>query len=261
MIDIHSHILPGLDDGPKELNEALDMARGAVADGITTMLATPHQIEGVYHFPRAHILEKVQEFRAQLKAKGIPLQILPGCEAFLEPNLIEYLKEGYITTLNDTGKYLLVEFPIYALPIYSTEIILQICLLGITPIIAHPERNSAICQKPQILYEFISQGALIQVNGSSLIGYFGSTAAVMAEVFLKLNWVHFLASDAHSSGTRAAVLAQAAAKAEQLIGPKAQPLVFDNPLKVIKGEKIFSGPPLEYRKLTNNFWNRLKKLF
>ncbi|RDV84794.1 tyrosine-protein phosphatase [Ammonifex thiophilus] len=151
MIDIHTHILPGLDDGAEDLEEALSMARLALADGVTALVATPHVIRGSFFPSRQEILETVSLLNERLAEQGLPLRVLPGAEYRLEPDLPERLAKGELVPLNDAGRYLLVELPSTFVPPYAERVLYELQLQGVTPILAHPERNAELCRRPELL--------------------------------------------------------------------------------------------------------------
>jgi protein-tyrosine phosphatase len=248
MIDIHSHILPGLDDGAGSLEESLAMARLAVADGIRTVVATPHVVTGLYSNSREAILAAVAQLQKALQENGIDLTILPGAEYRLEPDLPRRLARGELMTINDTGRYLLVEPPATLLPGYTRQVLYELQLRGLTPIIAHPERNAGFTKEPSRLHELVTGGALVQITAGSLTGLLGSRAAANARAFLKQGCVHFIASDAHDSSDRTPLLSPAAREATNLTGAEeGRRLVSVNPGRAIQGERIEAGEITDLR--------------
>lgn len=262
MIDIHSHILPGLDDGAGSLEESLAMARCATADGIRMMVATPHVITGLYPNSRETILAAVEQLRKLFKDNGIDLSILPGAEYRLEPGLARQMKRGELLTINDGGRYLLVELPAALVPDDAGQVFYELQLQGVTPIIAHPERNAVFAREPSLLHELVARGALAQITGGSLTGLLGSAAAAAARTFLKQGCAHFIASDAHASWNRAPVLATATREAVRLAGAEAaQSLVAGNPHRAVQGERIKAGEIRDIRPDRRGVFYYLKKFF
>lgn len=256
MIDLHAHILPGLDDGPGSLEEAVALARSAVQDGIEVMVATPHFIPGVYNNNRENVLAGVEALQAALAGTNIPLALKAGLEAYLDPGLVLLARRGELLTINDGGRYLLVELPQATVPDYAGEVFFRLQLTGITPVIAHPERNRQIIKEPGILHDFLLKGVLVQLTAAGLNGSFGSTAKKAAELFLKLGWVHFLSSDAHDSIESNSGLKAAFHAAARLIGEEgARRLVSDNPRKVLQGELIETGDYEEFKPPARKFLN------
>lgn len=232
MVDIHCHILPAIDDGPSTMGEALQMARIAAADGIRQVVATPH----VSELPEPEFIqEAVARFNSALRGAGIPLEVVPGADASaLLP--AEILKDY---TINGTD-YILFEFPHTHVPQNAIELVFNVILAGLKPIITHPERNPSIIRRPQILFELVEAGALVQITAESLIGNFGPEARECAGFLLKRKTVHFLATDAHSPRQRRPVLSPGTEAAAKIIGTAgASALVTTNPGKVIAGEPIY----------------------
>ncbi len=259
MIDIHSHILPGLDDGAPDLDEALLMAQMAVEDGIEAIIATPHVISGVFDQTRQGIFVAVASMRAALHAAGIPLAILPGAECHLEPDLPQRLADGQLMTLNDTGRYLLVELPASMVPDYTGKVLYEIQLQGVTPIIAHPERNAEVIRRPDVLLEFSKRGILSQVTTASVAGHFGKKVQRTALALCMAGTSQFVASDAHSSRSRTPVLSPASAQLESAVGKEAaQAMLSDNPARVIAGLEL---EPVLHEPQHLSVWSRLKSKF
>ncbi|MBW2648584.1 MAG: hypothetical protein JRC53_02010 [Deltaproteobacteria bacterium] len=235
MIDIHTHILPGVDDGPSTLEEALEMARIAVRDGIQIMVATPHCLNGVYVNWRQDILAACAEFSSALGEAHIPLTVLPGSEVHLSPEIMDALKNNLLMTLNDSGRYLSLELPNQF--IHKSVIILinRFRHMGITPIITHPERNMAIQHDTTLLRDLISAGALSQITAGSLTGNFGRPALKCCQEILEQEMVHFMASDAHSSGTRPPQLSKAFKKLSSMVGKnRAENIMFKTPKAILE---------------------------
>lgn len=197
MLDIHCHILPGLDDGPATWGQSLEMAYIASEDGIRRIVATPHFIKGSYEPSVKKVLFLTEELNKKIKREGLNLEILPGMEVYLEPDLPQMLKRGEILTLNNQKKYLLLEFPLDSIPSHSERVFYELRLQGIMPIIAHPERNQEVLQNPQKLLPLVEKGLLTQVTTSSLEGHFGSKCREVANLLLKHKLAHLIATDAH----------------------------------------------------------------
>ncbi|GAB6179476.1 exopolysaccharide biosynthesis protein [Desulfotomaculum defluvii] len=239
MIDIHCHVLPGLDDGPQALEVSLQMTEMAVKEGITEIVATPHCIPEVFFNEGKAVLSKTREFQEILDAKGIPLRILPGMEVHLTLDVPARLSSGSALTVCDFKKHMLLELPLNSVPAYAGQVIFEIMLKGIKPIIAHPERNKEIAENPRVLHELIEKGCLVQITAGSLTGRFGSTIQELTQEFLSLGWVDFIASDAHDTIRRPFQMKEAWARAKELVGEeRANQLVIGNPTKLINGEAI-----------------------
>lgn len=244
MIDLHAHILPALDDGARDLAEALAMARLAVADGIRTLVATPHLFWQDSHSARkinekAIVLEQLHIFRDQLAAADIPLEILPGCDFPLHQEALRLLEEDRALTINDGRRYLLLELSNFAIPPFLAEICFRLQGQGITPIITHPERNPLIQEKPERLVQLLDLGCLAQLTASSLTGGFGRRVARFARELVRRGYVQVVASDAHGVRHRPPLLQPAVAELRALVGTaKAEQMVLGWPERIIRGELV-----------------------
>lgn len=230
MIDIHCHILPGLDDGAVDMEMALDMIRIAYDTGINTIIATPHFIPGELEPSKESIIAKVNEMNRFISGLGYKLNILPGEEVFISPDLVELVETEKVMTLNNGGKYMLIELPLSHIPIYTNDVIYRLMLKGITPIIAHPERNIDIAKNEDKALQLIEAGALLQVNSSSLRGVFGNKVKMTGWNLLAKGMVHFIATDGHTSGHRRPLIL-----VNEIPTPALNLLAESNPSKVVEG--------------------------
>ena len=203
MIDLHAHILPGVDDGAYDVREALSMARMAVESGVTAMVATPHcnVPEDRYALWSPAIREECEKFRKYLKAKNVPLKLYDGMEIFGTREAPRRLKEGKLHTLNDS-QYPLVEFPFYDYGEEATEILNDFLRMGFRPVVAHPERYDYVQNAPRLLNLWLDMGCLMQINRGSLLGRFGARAEALAYSMVARGFVTCVASDAHTSTIR-----------------------------------------------------------
>lgn len=201
MIDIHSHILPGIDDGAQTIEDSIEMAKAAVNEGITTIIATPHHKNNQFNNLKSSILIEVNDLNNVLKQENIPLTVLPGQEVRIYGEVLEDYYKEEILTLNHT-KYLFIEFPSSSVPRYAERLLYELQTEGIIPIIVHPERNKELQEKPDLLYQFVKNGALTQVTASSVAGYFGKNVKKFSEQLIEHNLTHFVASDAHNVHNR-----------------------------------------------------------
>ena len=276
MIDLHAHILPRLDDGARSLEESVEMCRISYKDGVRTIVATPHILPGVYKNDRSTILTKTQELNEAIRKFGVgssefgvqdsgasthrpnqnmngntqqpidasthlrvaPLVILPGADVHFSPNLLQLCENGEVVTVNDAGRYLMVEFDFMNLPYQGEEVLFQLIASGITPVITHPERNLEIARVPKRYYEMIKMGCFGQVTAMSLTGEFGSEVRRVAERLLAHRLVHFIASDTHSVHERPPLLSPAAREAEKVVGrEEAQKMVTEYPRALLEGRR------------------------
>ena len=200
MIDLHCHILPGVDDGPTTLQESLNLARFCVADGITVVTATPH-CHRLIHLLRVDILPRVAEFNRELQSAGIPLTVLPGSEIQVFDSTIyrREFDENVFCHLGDGRRFTLLEFNWAAklFPPDSVELIEWIRDRGMTPIVVHPERHDFFREQPALLQPLVDAGAWIQITVDSLLGNFGPEAKAFGEQFLRTHREAILATDAH----------------------------------------------------------------
>lgn len=234
MIDLHTHILPGLDHGPADWDEALEMCRIAVADGITTLAATPHVSE-VFPNSSQRIEAAIAELRQLLGDAEIPLTVVTGGDYHIRPDL----SPRNVLTLGGNGRYFLLEFPYQVLPPRADLFVRLLLHRGLTPIVTHPERTVSLQHDWRRLEPLVKEGALVQVTAGSLLGHFGRPAAAAAERFLKKGWVHLLASDAHWARERVPQLAEARNAAARLLGRAgARALVEANPRAVLEGRDL-----------------------
>ncbi len=237
MIDIHAHILPGLDDGPSTLEESLEMARIAVKNDIRYMIATPHCLNGRYINWRQNILSSCIEFNSALEKHNIPLKVLPGSEAHLSMEIMDEFEKGRLMTLNDTGCYLSLELPDQIIAKSVIRFINNIRIRNIIPIIAHPERNMAIQNDLDLLSDFISAGALSQITGNSLKGEFGPLVFDCCIEIIERRMVHFMASDAHSAFGRPPDFLESYKKLSSMIGKnEAEKIMFEFPQNILDGK-------------------------
>jgi Capsular polysaccharide biosynthesis protein len=253
VIDLHTHILPGVDDGAKDIADSLAMAEVAVKDGISTMIATPHVVKGIYDNNKNSILEGVDNLNKKLAAHNIGLLVLPGAEYRLEPDLPKNLASGELVTINNSGTYLLIELPYELIPDNCDQILYEIQLQGVTPIIAHPERNLVFRKYRSLLERYIKRGMLAQITSTSITGFFGKRVKKAAISFLESGLAHIIASDGHAVKGRAPVISEAYQEIERRWGTQyAQSLAFENPHRIIMSQRVpVSTPPPQ-----QSFWKR-----
>lgn len=237
MIDLHSHILPGTDDGAKTLEDAVEMCRQAAADGTTTMVATPHRFDGVYKSEPVDVLRR--RLAELQQAVGPNPRLVLGCELHFTHDIVRHLIEAKdAITIND-GPYVLIEFPPFAIPTGCEPVIYQIISAGFRPIIAHPERNIAIQDRPERYFNLSELGLYSQIDSASLLGKFGREAQTTAQRLLECNLCHAISSDAHSPRRRRPGLSRVYEVARDLVGDDvARALVIDNPQAVVDGEPL-----------------------
>ncbi|WP_155667078.1 tyrosine-protein phosphatase [Ornithinibacillus caprae] len=242
MIDIHSHILPGIDDGAKTFTDSLVMAQAAVKQGIHTILATPHHQNGKYINEKPDITSLVKKLNEELQKESIPLTVLVGQETRIHGDMIHELETGKMATLNDT-KYVFVEFPSSQVPRYAKQMLFDMQVAGYTPIIVHPERNQQIMEQPSILFDFVQKGALTQVTAASIVGKFGKNIKKFSHQLVDANLTHFLASDAHNTTSRGFVMREAYQVLRNEHGNAAFYMFMENTQFLIEGQNVIREQP------------------
>lgn len=235
MVDIHHHLLWGLDDGAKDIETSFAMAKLAAAEGITHIVCTPHA-NGQYEYRPAENAAKAAELQARLDAERIPLKLGVGCDFHLSYDNIQHAKSDPARfSINGLG-YLLIELPDYSISPSLTEVFYELQLAGLTPILTHPERNPTLQADASRMVEWMRGGVLVQVTADSVLGRMGKPAEKMAHQLLAKKWVHFIATDAHNVTTRPPRLKEAAELVAKKYGTAyAERLVTTNPRAVFDG--------------------------
>jgi protein-tyrosine phosphatase len=259
MFDLHNHCLPGLDDGAQEWEESLAMARMAVADGIEGVVCTPHWARGSFQNTRLHVLSLVEIFKKKLEEQNIPLKVYPGAEPRLEYGMLEGIISGEILTINDTGRFVLVELQPEMVPPNLEKFFWELQMQGITPILSHPERNLALLGDPARLYDWTVAGVFSQVTAASLLGKFGTAVQRFTVLLLEHGLAHVMATDSHGIGMRAPRLSDARREAARIVGEEsARRLVCETPKRIIEGQAVNSNDPIPLKKRSSrsSFWKR-----
>lgn len=249
MIDIHAHILPGVDDGARNLESAVEMAAMAAESGVQIMAATPHcctfsrtpNLWGLELEERLHLLQDA------LKEANIPVRIVPGMEIFGTEDVPELLKSGKMIGLNGS-RYPLIEFPFAEYAGRATDILGDVLKLGMRPVVAHPERYSFTQEDPTVLNLWTEMGCLLQVNKGSLLGRFGPGAQRLSWELVGRGFAYMVASDAHSPRMRTPWMGEAAQLLQENFGPTApRKLLWEHPMKVLNDEEIRQTEPDWFR--------------
>lgn len=239
MIDIHAHVLPSLDDGPRTIEESIEICKVAVNDGIKTIVATPHSKDGVYEARSDEILKTVDKLNIKLRENEIDLKILPGAEIHISEGLVECIKSKKVLTINNGGKFILLELPFVFLPPGVEKTVFNLKESGIVPIIAHAERILPFQKNPELVRKLVEIGVLVQVNAHGLSRMVSSRERKCTRWLLKNRLAHFIASDTHSLKGRPPILSIALECAANIVGEiEARALVYDNPEKIINGLDI-----------------------
>lgn len=259
MIDIHSHLLPGIDDGAQDWDESMRMARSAVQSGTTEVVITHHLLDNTQYKLEEEILEKYSEMQQRLEEANLPLKLHLAAEIYYQPDME---LEHRISTFDNNGRYFLVEFPMQGIPRGVDEKFFDLILNGKTPIIAHPERNFGILKNPDRAYEFVQHGALLQLNAGSLEGKYGEGVKALAVALLKSGLVHFIGSDGHNDHRRPMRIGMVHNTVRELGGERTAQLMFhEHPRKALQGEEIKPPEPLPVEPLhKRSSFNPLKLL-
>jgi protein-tyrosine phosphatase len=242
MIDLHSHILPGIDDGATDLAVSLDMARAWVDDGVTTVACTPHILPGLFHNTGPQIRQAVAELQAELDGAGIALRLVTGADNHVIPNFTAALQQGHLLSLADT-RYVLVEPPHHTAPPRLGELLFSLMTAGFVPVLTHPERLTWIESHYDSIRSFAERGVWMQITAGALTGAFGRAPRYWGERMLCEGLVQILATDAHNMRSRRPVLAEGRKCVESLIGAEeARRLVEDRPRAVLENVPASSIP-------------------
>ena len=218
MIDLHSHILPGVDDGAQTLEDSLEMARKAISQGITHLMCTPHHNNGKYNNPADKIIREVANLQGELDKRGLDLTLLEGQEVRLTEFLLTAIQRDEILFTDLDNTYLLIEFPTNEVPIYAEQVFYQLLNRGQVPVIVHPERNAVFREEPNRLVSFLEMGTLTQLTAPSIVGIFGSDIQQTARQMLEHNMLYMVASDAHNLRHRTCLMKEAYKEIEKIGG-------------------------------------------
>lgn len=240
MIDLHSHILPGIDDGARTIADSRELARRAASEGVTAIAATPH-VRSDYPTTPERMERGVGDLRRDFAQEGILVEVLHGGEIALDR--FGDLSAGELArfTLGQSGRYLLLEFPYFSWPFALDHRLFDVLAIGMKPVLAHPERNADVQRRPERLEDTVRGGALVQVTAASLDGRLGSSAKRTSERLLELGLVHVLASDAHTAAVREAGLTSAVEAVGD--GGLARFLTEDAPAAIVAGDDLPERPP------------------
>ena len=239
MIDLHTHILPGIDDGAKTVDDSLLMIRQAIDAGVDIICATPHILGGVSRFLRERINQTFQLMVSEIEREELRVKLLLGSEIYVRQDICS-LSQFNFFSLNQTGKYVLLELPLGHVPPNLHRLVHNLLLNGLTPIIAHPERSIVDTSQFKAVENLIRLGSLTQINAGSLLGHFGSAPRKAAARLLEWDLVNVMASDAHDPDARSiAILPESFREVCRLVGKaKGHELVVQNPSRILNGEEV-----------------------
>jgi protein-tyrosine phosphatase len=243
MLDLHCHMLPGIDDGAVDLDMALAMARMAAADGIRTVACTPHIYPGMYENTATGIRAAITAFQAQLDQAGIALHLVEGADVHLDPTLIAGLRNGRIPTLAGS-RYLLLEPPHHVAPPRFEEAVFELMTAGYVPVITHPERLTWVETHYDLFLRLARRGVWMQITAGALTGRYGRRVRYWGERFLEEGQAHLLATDAHHPERRPPLLAEARDAAARLVGEaEAIHMVQTRPAGIVANADPATLPP------------------
>lgn len=233
MIDLHCHILPGIDDGASDLDVSLAMAKAFVADGVTTVACTPHILPGLYHNTGPGILAAIEDLKFALTLADVQLTLVAGADVHMTPNLGAGIKSGHLLSLGGT-RYVLVEPPHHVMPLRIEDAFFELLSSGYVPILTHPERLTWIEDNYETMVRLAGSGTLMQITAGSLTGAFGKSAQYWAERLLDEGLAHILATDSHDMKRRPPILGQARDVAAKRVGSReAENLVLNRPREIL----------------------------
>jgi protein-tyrosine phosphatase len=242
-VDLHCHLLPGVDDGAKSWEESLAMADIAVSDGIRTTIVTPHQMGTYGHNDGDMIRNRTARLQQFLHEHQVQLTVLPGADVRIEDNIVAQLQSGRVLTLADRGVHVLLELP-HEVYFPMQTVLERLHAAGMAGILSHPERNQGLLRQPSLVQELVDQGCLMQVTAGSLMGTFGPHCQQMSEWMLRQGLVHFLATDAHGPRSRRPLMARSFERAAELTSEEtARDLCCHNPAAVAHGGEVRRQQP------------------
>ena len=239
MIDLHCHILPGVDDGARTMEESIAMARMAVESGTRTIVATPHMLHPQFHVPGDLARRKVEQVRTALVEASVDIEIVLGGEIHYSAEVEEKLDSGELIPLCSTRRYILFELPSSHVPSAFRDLVWRLQMKGIFPVLAHPERNADFERRPDAIHEVRAAGVPIQVTAMSLTGKFGRKARKVAKRWIKEGVVDLVASDGHGCARRPPVMDEAARVVRKLGGASMEEWVtYEVPRRILAGEPV-----------------------
>ena len=247
MFDIHSHLLPGLDDGPTRIQDSLEMLRTAQRVGVRAIVATPHCESHRLSLRTSTIQSAVTGLRTEASddPEASAVELYVGSEIMLDPGVRAALDAGDVPTLGGSTRFALVELPMREIPDYAEDVLFELAATGYVPVLAHPERNHALSQRFDVMLRIIKRGALMQLEAGSVVGAYGQIAQQCAMDMIDRRMCHFIASDAHRPGAYDALIPGAIEAVEARIGREAASALFDaNPAAALAGERPVIAEPV-----------------
>ncbi|XJS11004.1 tyrosine-protein phosphatase [Aerococcaceae bacterium WGS1372] len=248
IIDLHSHLIPNVDDGAQTLDQSLELAQQAVDEGVGHMVLTPHHRNGAYLNRKDDVIHYAVDLQAEYDKAGVNLKVYPSQEIRLTDHFFDDLYNNDLLSLDDMGKYYLIEFPSDRVPSNTDEVFQELISSGITPVIAHPERNHELSTNLHRLYELIEMGCLSQITTSSYASYYGEKLAENARVMIQHNLAHILASDVHHIKHRPMNMKVAFNRLEEDFGVETVNYFKENARNIFNGDPVKARTPIEPKK-------------
>lgn len=238
MIDFHTHILPNIDDGARNIDETFTLIKEAKKAGFTQIVTTSHYMENYYETDTPEREVWLKAICENLQAKNIDIKLYIGNEIYMTDNIIKLLEEGKASTINNTS-YVLFEMPLNAEPLNLYDVIYEMLQYKLVPILAHPERYSFVQKEPELIYDLIQKGVYMQSNYGSILGQYGEKAQIIVRKFFENNMIHFLGTDVHRQNTIYPKVPQALSEIRDIIGEeKLEELTTKNPKLALANKKI-----------------------
>ena len=238
MIDFHSHIIPNIDDGSRSIEETFNLLKEAKEAGFESIILTSHYIENYYE---TNVPERdmwVKAISENLRDKGIDINLYLGNEIYMSDNMMELLIDGKASTINNSC-YVLFEMPLNVEPMNLYDVIYSLQENKLIPVLAHPERYKFIQKEPELVYDLIEKGVLMQANYGSILGQYGDKAEIIVRKFFESNMIHFLGSDVHRPNTIYKKIPQALEEIEEIVGKqKLEELTTINPKLALENKRI-----------------------
>lgn len=247
MIDFHSHVLPNVDDGSKSVEETFKLLEEAKEAGFDGVISTSHYMEEYYEVNVAERKVWINALSENLYKKNIDLKLYLGNEIYISKNIIDFLETGKATSINNSN-YVLFEFPLNSKPMDMYDIIYDMLEYKLVPVLAHPERYSFVQKEPNLVYDLIQKGVLMQSNYGSILGMYGEKAQIIVRKLLENNMVHFLGSDVHRANSIYSKIQSSLGEIEAIVGEeKLKEISSVNPKLVVDNKKIDIDEPREIK--------------
>ena len=247
MIDIHSHILPNIDDGSKSVEETFELLKEAKQAGFDEIISTSHYMEEYYEVNVAERETWVNAISQNLHRVDLDLKLYLGSEIYITDNIIKLLEEGKASSINNSN-YVLFELPLNSRPMNLYDVVYEMLQNRIVPVLAHPERYLFVQKEPEIIYELIQKGVLMQANYGSILGRYGEKASLIVQKLLEHNMIHFLGSDVHKPNTIYPQVPEALRIIKIIVGEeKLRELTEINPKLVLQNKAIEIDEPKNFK--------------